>query len=118
MANRRKFTPAQKAEIRECQGGMCFICHEPLEGPIDYDHVTPLALGGADDVDNICAVHRAPCHRQKTKDDVRRVRKADRQRRYMETGKTRAPRGKPLKSRGFPKGLRKKLNGEGVRRED
>lgn len=116
MTTRRRLTPAQKAEIVEEQGGMCFLCHEPLEGPTDYDHVLPLALGGADSPENICAVHRDPCHREKSKQDVSRIRKADRQKRYLETGKPRKARGRPLQGRGFSKTLRRKMSGEVVPR--
>jgi 5-methylcytosine-specific restriction endonuclease McrA len=116
---RRKLTPAQKAEIVEQQGGVCFACSEPLDddpalGPTEYDHVIALALGGADEPDNICAMHQR-CHRGhdgKTSQDIRMIRKADRQRRKHEEGRGRKRKGKPIKSAGFPKGLRKKLNGK------
>ncbi len=49
------------------QQARCPLCNErlgPLDG-IDFDHVVPLALGGADDETNLTAVHRS-CHRLKT----------------------------------------------------
>jgi 5-methylcytosine-specific restriction endonuclease McrA len=114
--NRRKLTPAQKAEIVEQQGGMCFACSEPLDddpalGPTEYDHVVALALGGADEPDNICAMHQR-CHRGhdgKTSQDIRMIRKADRQGKKHRGEHKR--RGRPLQSRGFDKRWRKKMDG-------
>jgi 5-methylcytosine-specific restriction endonuclease McrA len=122
---RRKLTPSQKAEIREGQGELCFACSEPLDddpalGPTEYDHVVALALGGADEPENICAMHQQ-CHRGhdgKTSRDMRMIRKADRQRRKHEEGRGRKRKGKPIQSRGFDGRWRKKLNGEVVRRDD
>lgn len=36
----------------DLQDGRCGYCREPTECP-DGDHVVPLALGGADSIDNI-----------------------------------------------------------------
>jgi len=63
---RRKLTVTQKLEIMTRQA-RCPRCHErlgELKG-LDWDHSTPLALGGADTPENIQALHRS-CHRQKT----------------------------------------------------
>jgi 5-methylcytosine-specific restriction endonuclease McrA len=63
---RRRLTVTQKLEIMTRQA-RCPRCHErlgELKG-LDWDHSTPLALGGADTPENIQALHRS-CHRQKT----------------------------------------------------
>jgi 5-methylcytosine-specific restriction endonuclease McrA len=118
---RRKLTPAQKAEIVEGQGGLCFACAEPLDDgpdPTEYDHVLARGLGGGEELDNLCAMHRS-CHRGadgKTSRDKAMMAKADRCRRYMETGKGRKRKGKPIKSAGF-RGWRN-FKGEVVRRDD
>jgi len=127
MTNRRKLTPAQKAEIMAEQAEMCALCHEPLDddpalGATQYDHNVPLAIGGADDVTNIVAVHAA-CHARKTNDkrwdapllgsDKAMIAKA----RRLSKGPKQS-KGRKLQSRGFPKGLRKKLNGEVVKRDE
>lgn len=55
------------------------------------DHIVPLGLGGANDPGNWAALC-APCHRKKTGRDLRMIAKAERQRRFQELGKGRAPR--------------------------
>ncbi|WP_156911712.1 HNH endonuclease [Kaistia adipata] len=63
---RRRLTVTEKLEIMARQA-RCPRCHEKLgqlKG-LDWDHSTPLALGGADTPENIQALHRT-CHRQKT----------------------------------------------------
>jgi hypothetical protein len=106
----RLFTRAQKAVISERQGGICAI--EGCEAPIDqYDHTLPHALGGGTVLENasgMCAQH----HREKTKADVRRIRKADRQAKCVGPrppskrpikGRSQWPEGRKLQSRGFQK---------------
>jgi hypothetical protein len=120
LTKRRKLTPSQKAEIMAEQGGACYACSEPLEDgddPTEYDHVLALALGGADTVENICAMHRS-CHRGhdgKTSRDIRMVRKADRQGKAHRGEKKR--KGRALQSRGFDKRFRKRMDGTVVRRD-
>ena len=62
---------------RKCQ--QCGAEDEALE----VDHILPLALGGEDKLDNLQALCPA-CHKRKTADDIRRMRKADRIRRKHE----------------------------------
>ena len=69
MASRRRFHPRVYADIVKRQGGMCAECGEPLgtdPREIEYDHVTPLWLGGSDTPDNLQAMKRL-CHRAKTR---------------------------------------------------
>jgi hypothetical protein len=62
---RKKLTLMDKVQILLDQA-VCPLCGEKLgkEG-IEYDHATPLALGGEDRPSNIRAVHRQ-CHRTKS----------------------------------------------------
>lgn len=43
---------------------ICHVCGLP--GADEADHIVPLAHGGADNADNMAAIHREPCHREKT----------------------------------------------------
>lgn len=61
------------------QNGKCSLCGQELCGRIDWDHIIPLALGGPDTPENLQAVHADGCHSEKTKQDIKRIRKADRQ---------------------------------------
>lgn len=76
---RVRFSVRVKEEMLARFNGNCGICGEPLSGRIDWDHILPLALGGLDEPSNIQPVHADGCHKTKTADDVRRIRKADRQ---------------------------------------
>lgn len=90
MACRRKPSRALKARILTAQEGRCRACGRPLAPGCEFDHVVALALGGGNDAGNWAALC-PPCHRSKTALDLKRIAKADRQRRFFETGKTRAP---------------------------
>lgn len=77
---RRRWTPAQKQEVRDRQDGLCACgCARPLKGrKIEYNHVRALCLGGADELWNIEALIDE-CHKPHTKEVVQRKSKADRQ---------------------------------------
>ncbi|MFC4319522.1 HNH endonuclease [Rhizobium alvei] len=80
--------------------GYCEACRAKLKPcEAEYDHITPLALGGDSSLDN-CQVICKVCHKSKSADDVRRIRKADRQR-DKNSGAIR-PKGE-IKSAGFAK---------------
>ena len=74
-----------------------------------FDHITALALGGLDSPENLRAV-RVPCHKRISREDIRMVRKADRQRKAWLGLKKR--RGRAMQSRGFNKRLRKRMSGK------
>lgn len=86
---RMKPTRWLKAFVLEAQGYRCLGCSAPLDD-VEYDHVVPLGLGGSNAPDNWAALCPA-CHRKKTRLDLWRIAKAKRQRRFHETGRSRAP---------------------------
>lgn len=75
---RRHLSKARRAAIHLERDGVCHICGEPVDlAEAEFDHVIPFALGGADADHNLGPVHQ-PCHRAKTKGDVRVIAKAKR----------------------------------------
>lgn len=59
------------------QGGRCFYCGEPVGAKATFDHVIPLAYGGADEPANVVIAHRR-CNQAKgdrlpTPDEVERL---------------------------------------------
>jgi 5-methylcytosine-specific restriction endonuclease McrA len=76
------------------------------------DHVLPVELGGESAIENgqwLCH----PCHKPKTADDIRRIRKADRMR-DRHTGAM--PKSRNALPGSKLSGWKKKMNGEWVRR--
>jgi 5-methylcytosine-specific restriction endonuclease McrA len=78
---RINFSPQTKRKAYDRDKGICRTCKLPVKtGQEQYDHILPDALGGKSDLAN-CQLLCAPCHAEKTsKEDVPRIRKADRQR--------------------------------------
>ncbi|KRE08178.1 hypothetical protein ASE61_00740 [Bosea sp. Root670] len=64
---RRKLTAVDKLKIVVAQA-KCSLCGESLVNlsEVDFDHAHALALGGADEIENLRAVHRE-CHAVKTR---------------------------------------------------
>lgn len=56
-----------------------FRCDAPLSKGVQFDHDLPDQMEGANDLDN-CRAICVPCHKRKTANDIRQIRKADRQR--------------------------------------
>lgn len=77
---RIEFSRKVRRQIIERAQGKCEKCGAALKpGEGDADHILPAELGGQATLANgmwLCK----PCHKAKTADDVRRIRKADRQR--------------------------------------
>ena len=96
-----------KRQILEAQNYQCRSCRRALRD-VEFDHVVPLGLQGLNHPDNWAALCPT-CHKTKTARDLERMAKADRQRRYHDTGKSRAPRATP--GCGFNRALRRHLNG-------
>lgn len=95
-----EFSAKTKDQAAQRAGGKCEKCGIPFYGRRpEFDHILPAALGGKPELAN-CMVLCEPCHAEKTaKEDVPRIRKADRQRRAANG--SRAPR-KKIQSRPFP----------------
>ena len=77
---RLEFSRKTKAAIKLRAGGLCEKCSAALKtGEGEVDHVLPCELGGEPTIANgrlLCRV----CHKEKTANDIRRIRKSDRQR--------------------------------------
>lgn len=100
MPRAHNFSRNQRAEIALRANGRCEKCGAKLKtGEGQADHVIPVEMGGPSEIENgewLCV----PCHKAKSADDVRRIRKSDRQRdRHIGAIK---PKG-TIRSRGFPK---------------
>jgi 5-methylcytosine-specific restriction protein A len=107
---RRSLTQRQRIKIFEAHNGRCHLCQTRIQvGDLwDVEHVTPLALNGADDETNWKPAHRS-CHKHKTRDDVGRIAKTLKQRaKHLGIRKT--------YSRPIPgskaSGIRKRMNGD------
>lgn len=98
---RREFPRKVRQAALDRAKGHCEKCSAVLkkrEGEVD--HILPDILGGEPVLANAMVLCR-PCHVEKTGVDVRRARKADRQR-DKDSGAY-LPTARPLTSRGFPK---------------
>lgn len=106
---RREFSQRTKLKAFDRACGKCERCGIkllPATG-IEYDHIVPDALTGLNDLEN-CRVLCSGCHKDKTRNDVRQIRKADRQRaKHVGAGQSRWP-----KSR-----FKRKMDGTVVDRE-
>jgi 5-methylcytosine-specific restriction endonuclease McrA len=97
---RKRLTLAEKHLLDYRQEGLCGCgCGEPLWGALIDEHILPLELGGSNDLSNR-ALYLVDCAKKKTREDVRRIRKAARLRRDA-SPETRRKSPRPLRSRGF-----------------
>ena len=79
---RRSLTRAQRVRIFDAHNGRCHICGQKIDGvreQWDADHVVPRGLTGSDDLKEYAPAHK-DCHKAKTKEDNRTVKKAVRAR--------------------------------------
>jgi 5-methylcytosine-specific restriction endonuclease McrA len=107
---------ALKRRVWEAADGLCMWCGEevPPAGPeVDYDHRIPLALNGADDETNLGPIHKRPCHKLKTAQDIGQIAKAKRQRKLIEE---RTASKRPVKGRGFRKDVTRGFDGRARKR--
>jgi 5-methylcytosine-specific restriction endonuclease McrA len=95
----------QKAACARCGVSQVFCVQDDathIYRPMQIDHILPIELGGAAlDIANLQALC-LDCHKAKTRDDIKRIRKAARLRRDANPETRRRPIRK-LKSRGFQK---------------
>lgn len=96
-ARRKHVKKAVREAVWERDGGACVECGS---SDVQLEHELPDWLGGAPSVENLRLLCVA-CHKVKTRRDVKIIAKAKRQRRYHETGRSRARKGPPMRSRGF-----------------
>lgn len=97
---RRDFPRKVKAAAIARAAGHCEKCRAVLKpGEGEVDHILPDILGGEPTLTNAQVLCRV-CHAEKTATDIRRTRKADRQR-DRHSGALK-PKG-TIKSAGFPK---------------
>lgn len=124
----------QLAEGYATRDGGCFhiaccLCGNAIHTleKTQWEHITPLTLGGADDETNIRIAHDA-CSKSKTNGkahdasngDLHKIAKAKRiaAREALERGEAKAQKHKPkIQGRGFDKSLRKKMDGTVERRD-
>lgn len=78
---RGRLTERDRLAAWERTGGICVICHRPID-PLKQrwlvEHVRALELGGADTAENRGPAHVLVCARLKTAEDHRRAAKAKR----------------------------------------
>ena len=96
---RQEFTRKVRKHIIDRANGKCDVCELPFKpgARVEVDHILPCELGGTNDASNGRALCPS-CHKAKTTEDIRRIRKADRQR-DKASGASRKPT--KMKSRGF-----------------
>lgn len=109
--SRTEFTRKTKQEALKRSGVRCEAagtrygfeegqrCNCSLSLGVQYDHAVPDGLGGDNSLENCLAIC-VQCHKFKTRNDIRQIRKSDRQR-DKASGVIR-PSGK-IKSQPFPK---------------
>lgn len=102
---RRYLTDAERRELLLRQHGLCAAPNCLSEGPFEADHTIPHVWDDKKPDQLLCV----PCHRAKTKRDVKAIAKVKRIVRGPKQPK------RKLRSRGFDKSLSKKMNGEVIR---
>lgn len=111
---RPSVSKARRARLWDRDGGRCYLCGEKVKAgePWDAEHVLAWGLSFDDSDENLKVAHKDGCHAEKTKQDVKSIAKAKRQS-GIEGGQwaRRKKSGPQLKSRGFDKTFRKKMNG-------
>ena len=104
---RKSMTPARRRRILAKSDGHCSYPDCEVTEGLEIDHQIPLALGGKDTDENLFALCRHH-HGMKTRLDVKMISKAKRIVRKNAPETRKPPR---LKSRGFPKDIKRRFNG-------
>lgn len=69
MTDRAEFSRKTKALAFERAKGRCQSCKNKIiaaNGPAQYDHIIPAAVGGSNELDNCQVLCKRPCHDLKT----------------------------------------------------
>ena len=120
MTERRAITLGMKLESLFLRRQvLCVECGEPIEpGNCQWDHRHSLAQGGGHNAGNIGPVHYDPCHKSKSAKDERDLHHVDRlakeragQPKRKRVSRSIPKRAGPIQSPGFPKNMRRKMNG-------
>lgn len=79
MMPRKRFSSKERVRLFDLHGGKCHLCGEKVQvgEAWDLEHIVPWELTQDDSDDNVRPAHKS-CHKAKTADDVRGIRKADR----------------------------------------
>lgn len=100
------------------ENALCPKCFKPYAGKVEFDHEIPLGAGGKDH-DQVALVPLCkPCHALKTSADAKRIAKTRRQAGLTGQQARRKRKGPTMKSRGFDKRYKKKMDGTVERRTD
>jgi 5-methylcytosine-specific restriction endonuclease McrA len=120
MEKRKPLTRSQIAEITLRQLGKCARCSERLDfatkGAVIDEHLHPLADGGTNETDNR-AFYCKPCAKPKTAKEARDRGKSKRIAEGRTQADRRAQRGPTIKSRGFDRTLKRRMDGTVTRRD-
>lgn len=104
---RRAFRKADVDQAFEDQRGRCALCPRMLGHTFVRDHIKPRDLAGETNRANLQLLCAA-CNLTKTAADRERI---DKSRRIRKREAGDGPTKRPIRSRGFQKNLRRKMNG-------
>ena len=77
--SRKHFSQRERVRLFTLHGGKCHLCDMPIKvGEVwELEHIVPWALTRDDSDDNVKPAH-VHCHKEKTAENVRDIRKMDR----------------------------------------
>ena len=107
---RRPLTKKQRPAFLEAHGCRCYWCNEPIvDDAWDDEHIIAkeLMAPGSDwnAMSNRAPIHRDPCHKAKTAQDIKAIAKSNRIRKRNGIDPvTRKHKPKPIRSPGFQRG--------------
>ena len=109
---RRKLRAWEVAQLMQDQRGFCAACRSKLYvGEFDADHVIPLSCGGTNALTNFQLLCKG-CHNAKSRgEDIPAAAKIKRQAGITGQAARREKNGPQIKSRGFDKTIRKRMDG-------
>lgn len=99
---RKPLSPSRREKFRILKNGICNECGDNVGNSFDIDHLIPLENGGKDDESNFQLLCK-PCHKLKTKADIKIIAKVRSIRQKHEGAKV--PK-QSIKSAPFPKSIK------------